>query len=294
MILETPKRALTEAEILDCVDEALTTIAALAGLFDENFNRGAGWIFYELGRRIERGINTCRLARQFAHQEATEHNLDVLLDLIDSQITYRSRTLIGVALAPVRDMALLDPFNPRSVAFQTKLIDEHIANLPVLRQDGLPEEPLRLATLLQRRTRRRIRRQARGSAHSRDRAAAGGARRGDRGALFPAGRVARARREDHGPRVIYDVIHLTRYRYGAPVAVNACALRLLPREEPGQRVDFRADRGHARSRRAGSERIDPFDNRVARMRIETPHRELVDQGDFARRRSSGRRRRSPR
>ncbi len=148
LILETPPRPLTEAEILDCIDEALTTIAALSGLFDENFNRGAGWIFYELGRRIERGINTCRLARQFAHQSATESNLDVLLDLIDSQITYRSRTLIGVALAPVRDMALLDPFNPRSVAFQTKLIVDHIAHLPVLRNDGIPEEPMRLATLL--------------------------------------------------------------------------------------------------------------------------------------------------
>jgi uncharacterized circularly permuted ATP-grasp superfamily protein/uncharacterized alpha-E superfamily protein len=148
IILEAPQRSLGESEILDYVDEALTTIAALAGLFDENFNRGAGWIFYELGRRIERGINTCRLARQFAYQEATEHNLDVLLDLIDSQITYRSRTLIGVALAPVRDMALLDPFNPRSVAFQAKLIVEHIAALPLLRQDGFPEEPFRLATLL--------------------------------------------------------------------------------------------------------------------------------------------------
>jgi len=148
LILETPHRALTEAEILDCVDDALTTIAALAGLFVENFNRGAGWMFYELGRRIERAINTCRLARQFAHQNATEANLDMLLDLIDSQITYRSRTLIGVALAPVRDLALLDPFNPRSVAFQTALIEKHIANLPVLRQDGLPEEPMRLATLL--------------------------------------------------------------------------------------------------------------------------------------------------
>jgi uncharacterized alpha-E superfamily protein len=148
VILEAPKRRLAEAEILDCVDEALTTIAALAGLFDENFNRGAGWIFYELGRRIERGINTCRLARQFAYQEATEHNLDVMLDLIDSQITYRSRTLIGVALAPVRDMALLDPFNPRSVAFQAKLILEHIGQLPLLSHDGLPEEPMRLAMLL--------------------------------------------------------------------------------------------------------------------------------------------------
>jgi uncharacterized circularly permuted ATP-grasp superfamily protein/uncharacterized alpha-E superfamily protein len=148
VILEAPPRRLAESEMLDIVDDALTTIAALAGLFDENFNRGAGWMFYELGRRIERGINTCRLARQFAHQNATEHNLDVLLDLIDSQITYRSRTLIGVALAPVRDMALLDPYNPRSVAFQAKLIVEHIEGLPVLRQDGLPEEPLRLATLL--------------------------------------------------------------------------------------------------------------------------------------------------
>ena len=72
----------------------------------------------------------------------------MLLDLIDSQITYRSRTLIGVALAPVRDMALLDPYNPRSVAFQTNLIEQHISGLPVLRPDGLPEEPLRLATLL--------------------------------------------------------------------------------------------------------------------------------------------------
>ncbi len=148
MILETPKRALTETAILDCVDEALTLIAALSGLFDENFNRGAGWFFYELGRRIERGINTCRLARQFAHKDATEHDLDLLLDLIDSQITYRSRTLIGVALAPVRDMALLDPYNPRSVAFQMRLIESHISSLPVLRQDGLPEEPMRLATLL--------------------------------------------------------------------------------------------------------------------------------------------------
>ena len=71
-----------------------------------------------------------------------------MLDLIDSQITYHSRTLVGVALAPVRDLALLDPYNPRSVAFQTGRIEEHIATLPVLRQDGIPEEPMRLATRL--------------------------------------------------------------------------------------------------------------------------------------------------
>ena len=124
-------------------------IAALSGLFDENFNRGAGWVFYVVGRCVERGANTCRLLRQFAGSDATEHTLGVMLDLIDSQITYSSRYLVGVALAPVRDMALLDPFNPRSVVFQVNRIDEGIATLPVLRRDGILEEPHRLTTQLQ-------------------------------------------------------------------------------------------------------------------------------------------------
>jgi uncharacterized circularly permuted ATP-grasp superfamily protein/uncharacterized alpha-E superfamily protein len=147
-ILAAPERALAEPEMIDATEEALATIAALSGLFDENFNRGAGWIFYDVGRRIERGINTCRLARQFVPESATAHNLTIMLDLIDSQITYHSRYLTGVALAPVRDMVLLDVFNPRSVAFQAQAIDEHIAALPVLRQDGMIEEPRRLSTQL--------------------------------------------------------------------------------------------------------------------------------------------------
>lgn len=101
-----------------------------------------------MGRCVERGVNTCRLLRQFGGSSATEHTLGVILDLIDSQITYSSRYLIGVALAPVRDMALLDPFNPRSVVFQVSRIDEGISTLPLLSRDGTLEEPKRLATLL--------------------------------------------------------------------------------------------------------------------------------------------------
>jgi uncharacterized alpha-E superfamily protein len=136
-------------EIVDMADDALTIIAALSGLFDENFNRGAGWVFYVMGRSVERGTNTCRLLRQFAGNDASEPLLEVMLDLIDSQITYRSRYLVGISLVPVRDMALLDPFNPRSVAFQVNRIDEGIASLPVLREDGMLEEPRRLASLLE-------------------------------------------------------------------------------------------------------------------------------------------------
>lgn len=143
-----PQRRLSAGEIVDIADEALTIIAALSGLFDENFNRGAGWVFYVIGRCVERGANTCRMLRQFAGDDATEHTLGVMLDLIDLQITYSSRYLLGAMLAPVRDMALLDPFNPRSVAFQVNRIEEGIATLPVLRRDGILEEPKRLTTLL--------------------------------------------------------------------------------------------------------------------------------------------------
>ena len=135
----------TEPQMLERTEAALQTLAAISGLLGENFNRVAGWSFLEIGRRLERGINTCRFARQFAGREATAENLDVLLDLIDSQITYRSRYLIGVALAPVRDMALLDPFNPRSVGFQVARIDDHLAGLPSLGQDGMLEAPHKIA-----------------------------------------------------------------------------------------------------------------------------------------------------
>ena len=69
-------------EILDCVDEALTTIAALAGLFDENFYRGAGWIFYELGRQKKNASIPAERRSSSPYQEATEHDLDVLLDFL--------------------------------------------------------------------------------------------------------------------------------------------------------------------------------------------------------------------
>jgi uncharacterized alpha-E superfamily protein len=89
----------------------------------------AGWRFLELGRRIERAIVTCRFVRQFAEPPVTEGALDGLLELADSQITYRQRYLMVAARAPVIDLVVLDPNNPRSVAYQIGRIEEHLAAL---------------------------------------------------------------------------------------------------------------------------------------------------------------------
>lgn len=136
------------AEAFEIADHALVSLAAISGLAQENVNRVAGWRFLDMGRRVERAVDTCRFARSFAGEGASADDLDVLLDLIDSQITYRSRYLTGVALAPVRDMVLLDPFNPRSVSFQIEQIRRHLETMPILNEDGLPEEPKRIIGLV--------------------------------------------------------------------------------------------------------------------------------------------------
>ena len=135
--------------IVSAAELTLQELAGLAGLAQENMNRAAGWRFLDMGRRAERAINTARFARQFAYDEAGDDDLDVLLTLVDCQITYRSRYLIGPALAPVRDLAVLDPYNPRSVAFQVATLNDHIAAIPSLKEHGLIERPQRLAVALQ-------------------------------------------------------------------------------------------------------------------------------------------------
>jgi len=135
---------LSEAEALQQVERALQILAALSGLAQENMNRGPGWRFLDMGRRIERGINTCRYSRTLADNDASLDDLDLLLDLADSQITYRARYLVGLALVPTRDMVLLDPFNTRSLAFQVLSIKQHLAALPSLLDDGMLEEPNRI------------------------------------------------------------------------------------------------------------------------------------------------------
>jgi len=147
--LLTPARdVLSEADALAQVETALQILAALSGLAQENMNRAAGWRFLDMGRRIERGINICRFTRTLAHDEATLDDLDLLLDLADSQITYRARYLVGLAMTPVRDMVVLDPFNTRSLAFQVESLQAHLASLPSLVDDGMLEEPDRILIVL--------------------------------------------------------------------------------------------------------------------------------------------------
>jgi len=149
MVERLTEKADDDEALLEAAEWTLQSLATFAGLAQENMNRAAGWRFLEMGRRVERAINAARFARQFAYDAATGEDLDLLLTLVDCQITYRSRYLVGPLLAPVRDLVVLDSYNPRSVAFQIAALNEHIASLPSMREGGLIDPPHRLAVTLQ-------------------------------------------------------------------------------------------------------------------------------------------------
>jgi uncharacterized circularly permuted ATP-grasp superfamily protein/uncharacterized alpha-E superfamily protein len=129
----------TKGSLLDRAGTLQRRYSALAGISAEHMARTDAWRFHELGRRIERAAAAIQAIRAFGGPDATADDLSTLLDLADSQISYRQRYLTGLARIPVLDLVTLDPGNPRSIAFQVAAISAHLNKLPVLSDDGLAE-----------------------------------------------------------------------------------------------------------------------------------------------------------
>lgn len=129
----------THRGMLDRAGSLQRRYAAIAGLSAEHMSRTAAWRFHDLGRRVERAMAIARAARVFGMPGASLDDLSTFLDLADSQISYRQRYLTGIARVPVVDLVVLDPGNPRALAFQVETIRDHLRKLPVLDDDGMAE-----------------------------------------------------------------------------------------------------------------------------------------------------------
>ena len=142
------EQGVTESALIERVNAALRIIASFSGLAQENMSQIAGWRYLEIGRRIERALATCRFIRQFAFGADPAGALDVLLELADSQISYRLRYVMVAARAPVIDLVGLDPNNPRSIVFQLARIEAHLAALPGRGGEGRLSPSEQVATAL--------------------------------------------------------------------------------------------------------------------------------------------------
>ncbi|RRA47425.1 circularly permuted type 2 ATP-grasp protein [Acidipila sp. EB88] len=127
----------------------LALLSAFSGLERENINRGAGWLFMSIGRRLERAIYITRQLREITTPLAAEDwsFLERLLEVADSSMTYRSRYYTTLQPMPVLDVLLADETNPRSLDFQLEHLVELYEKLP--RREEVELESMReaLATL---------------------------------------------------------------------------------------------------------------------------------------------------
>jgi uncharacterized alpha-E superfamily protein len=132
------------------LDQAIGTLSAFSGMVMESMTRGDGWRFLDIGRRIERAVQMVDMIRHGLGYECETDSgeLEVLLEIADSSITYRSRYLTSMQADLVLDLLLLDEANPRSVAYQLVRLREHVEQLPQSR--SLIRRPMeaRIATSL--------------------------------------------------------------------------------------------------------------------------------------------------
>jgi uncharacterized alpha-E superfamily protein len=105
---------------MDLLDGAIVALSAFSGLLMENTTRGFGWRFLEIGRRMERALQTADLLSSSLTEADTEIEpcLQVLLQIADSSITYRSRYPTAVQTDLFLELLLANETNPRSVGFQ--------------------------------------------------------------------------------------------------------------------------------------------------------------------------------
>jgi uncharacterized alpha-E superfamily protein len=103
----------------------------LRGIEGGNITRGPGWHFLNIGRRIERSLQLIELLRSIVVPMDPENwpSLEMLLEVADSSITYRSRYFTALQAAPVVDLLMNDEANPRSLAFQLKDLARHCSAL---------------------------------------------------------------------------------------------------------------------------------------------------------------------
>jgi uncharacterized alpha-E superfamily protein len=147
--LARPRTRRALAEALDLLDQEVLGIAAFSGMVAESMTRGQGRRFLEMGRRIERSLHTLGLIRATLVSPAASEApmLEALLEIADSLMTYRRRYLSRLQTIPVLDLILIDPDNPRSLAFQIRELSMNIASLP--RTEDAPASNLEQAIISQ-------------------------------------------------------------------------------------------------------------------------------------------------
>ena len=117
----------------------LELLSAFSGMERENINRGSGWLFMSIGRRLERAIYSTRQMREVTTPlcEQDWSFLECLLEVADSSVSYRTRYFTTLQPLAVLDLLMADDMNPRSLDFQLRHLADLYEKLPRHLSDDL-------------------------------------------------------------------------------------------------------------------------------------------------------------
>ncbi|PKH03708.1 hypothetical protein CXF72_04815 [Psychromonas sp. MB-3u-54] len=129
----------------EALDPLVTTLLALAGLWQDSMVRALGWRFMDMGRRVEKALQSIRLIRSslvpVLPEQQQFQTLEAILLNSESLITFRRRQYDGSGMMQGLELLLLDRSNPRSVLYQIALLREHLTELPTAAHgQGLADE----------------------------------------------------------------------------------------------------------------------------------------------------------
>jgi len=120
------------ASALEAIERLVLLLAGFVGLSAESMTRSQGWRFLELGRFLERSVQTIRLLRGVllpATGSVATPASEALLAIAQSLRTYRRRYRSQVQWPAVLDLLVLDESSPRSLAYQLVRIEALIGEL---------------------------------------------------------------------------------------------------------------------------------------------------------------------
>jgi uncharacterized circularly permuted ATP-grasp superfamily protein/uncharacterized alpha-E superfamily protein len=142
-------------QLADVSERVLSGLLAFAGIATENMVRDPGWYMLDSGRGLERALQILALlrvtiCREHAPEETDHTVLEAVLTAAESIVTFRRRYRAGAGVDALLELLVIDPFNPRSVAYQLQRIRTDLRALP---NTSPTARPLRLLDSLAERVR---------------------------------------------------------------------------------------------------------------------------------------------
>jgi uncharacterized circularly permuted ATP-grasp superfamily protein/uncharacterized alpha-E superfamily protein len=129
--IQEPSANLGARQARELLEEELMLVAAFCGLNNETMPHHQGWLFFDIGRYLERVLRTLDLF-DLAFITARSPGVplwEVVLTITDNLTAYRRRYRSALHPTAIIDLLLFDEGNPRSVGYQLRRLQRHIGRL---------------------------------------------------------------------------------------------------------------------------------------------------------------------